>query len=117
VDGAADADDRTGQGGPRLPAEHPDRDHDALRGDWERGYDPDEVFAEMAADNKKIDQLELVLDSDPRNTTQAGLPRVQQPPAAPADGKGSKDDGEGDDGPSKPENPPDDDDDDEDEDE
>jgi capsid protein len=83
----------------------------------ERGYDPDEVFAEMAADNKKIDQLELVLDSDPRNTTQAGLPRVQQPPAAPADGKGSKDDGEGDDGPSKPENPPDDDDDDEDEDE
>lgn len=42
---------------------------DALR---ERGYDPEEVFTEMAADNKTLDRLGLVLDSDPRKMTQAG---------------------------------------------
>lgn len=46
----------------------------------ERGYDPDEVFAEMASDNKKLDALGIVLDSDPRKTTQQGL--VQQEPKA-----------------------------------
>lgn len=46
---------------------------EALR---ERGYDPDEVLAEMAKDNAKLDELGLVLDSDPRNTTQAGNPRT-----------------------------------------
>jgi lambda family phage portal protein len=57
----------------------------------ERGYDPEEVLAEMAADNKKIDQLELVLDSDPRKTSQAGLTQARPagtviPPAGePAD--------------------------------
>jgi lambda family phage portal protein len=40
----------------------------------ELGYDPKEVFKEMAADNKILDDLELILDSDPRNTTQAGNP-------------------------------------------
>jgi hypothetical protein len=29
----------------------------------------------MAADNKKLDALGIILDSDPRKTTQAGLPR------------------------------------------
>jgi len=42
---------------------------DAIR---ERGYDPDELFAEMATDNRKLDALGLVLDSDPRKMTQAG---------------------------------------------
>lgn len=49
----------------------------------ERGYDPDEVLAEMAADNKKLDALGIILDSDPRMTTQAGLPRdIQTQPAS-----------------------------------
>lgn len=38
----------------------------------ERGYDPDELLAEMAADNAKLDALKLVLDSDARRMTQAG---------------------------------------------
>lgn len=38
----------------------------------ERGYDPDVMLAEMAADNKTLDRLGLVLDSDPRKMTQAG---------------------------------------------
>jgi lambda family phage portal protein len=42
---------------------------EALR---ERGYDPEAVLAEMAADNDRIDALGLILDSDPRKMTQAG---------------------------------------------
>jgi capsid protein len=42
---------------------------DAIR---ERGYDPDEFFAAIAADNARLDALKIVLDSDPRKTTQAG---------------------------------------------
>ena len=38
----------------------------------ERGYDPDQLFAEMAADNAKLDKLKLILDSDARQMTQAG---------------------------------------------
>jgi capsid protein len=41
----------------------------------ERGYDPDEVLAEMAADNQKFDTLGIILDSDPRKTTQQGQAR------------------------------------------
>lgn len=44
---------------------------DAIR---ERGYDPKALLAEMAADNKKLDELGIVLDSDARKTTQAGNP-------------------------------------------
>jgi capsid protein len=32
----------------------------------ENGRDPDEVYQEIAGDNAKLDDLELVLDSDPR---------------------------------------------------
>jgi len=49
----------------------------------ERGYDPEELLNEMAADNKLIDKLGLVLDSDARQNTQAGLPRQPEPAAAP----------------------------------
>lgn len=42
---------------------------EALR---ERGYDPETVLEEMAADNRTLDRLQLVLDSDPRQMTQAG---------------------------------------------
>jgi lambda family phage portal protein len=45
---------------------------DALR---ERGYDPATVLEEMAADNKLLDKLGIILDSDARNTTQSGGPR------------------------------------------
>jgi len=62
---------------------------DAIR---ERGYDPDEFLAEMVADYKKLDALKLILDSDPRQMTQAGQlqgkavskPAPKQPPPAPA---------------------------------
>jgi hypothetical protein len=70
--GAADADDRAGQGRPRDSAERPhgiETLEDAIR---ERGYDPDEFFAEIAATNEKLDSLRIVLDSDPRKMTQAG---------------------------------------------
>lgn len=50
----------------------------------ERGYDPDEVLKEIAADNKKFDQFKIILDSDPRTTTQAGLPRDATASAAPS---------------------------------
>jgi lambda family phage portal protein len=43
----------------------------------ERGYDPDELLAEMASDNQKLDDLGLVLDSDPRKTSAAGLTQAR----------------------------------------
>lgn len=54
----------------------------------ERGYDPDAVLKEIADSNEKLDKLEIVLDCDPRNTTQAGLPREMQQQAKPADPAG-----------------------------
>jgi len=41
----------------------------------ERGYDPDSLLAEIDADNKKLDKLGIILDSDARQTTQQGGPR------------------------------------------
>jgi capsid protein len=38
----------------------------------ERGYDPDELIAEIKADNEKLDAAGLKLDSDPRYMTQVG---------------------------------------------
>lgn len=40
----------------------------------ERGYDPDDLLAELAEDFAKLDKLQLLLDCDPRNRTQAGNP-------------------------------------------
>lgn len=37
------------------------------------GYEPDEVFAEIAADNERLDQLGLISDSDPRKVMKAGI--------------------------------------------
>jgi lambda family phage portal protein len=61
---------------------------EALR---ERGYGPGEVLDEMAKDNEQLDKLGLVLDSDPRRTTQAGNPvsaagGAPAPPSAAVDG-------------------------------
>ena len=39
----------------------------------ELGEDPVAHFDEMAADNSTLDRLELVLDTDPRKITQAGM--------------------------------------------
>lgn len=61
----------------------------------ERGYDPDQLFAEMAEDNRKLDALGLMLDSDARQMTQAGqlqgkaLPATAAQPAASTNGNGS----------------------------
>jgi len=43
----------------------------------ERGMDPVAVMSEFAASNRLLDELGIVLDSDPRMTTQQGLPREQ----------------------------------------
>ena len=51
----------------------------------EMGEDPDEVFAEMAADQKKLKKLGIILDSDPSQTTQAGNPRQAAAAPAPAE--------------------------------
>lgn len=74
---------------PPLPMIEPDREglayqrnirtgiqtlSEAIR---ERGYDPDEVLAEMKADNDRLDRLGLVLDSDARKTSQAGLTQAR----------------------------------------
>lgn len=48
----------------------------------ERGYEPDELLAEIAEDNKKLDSLKIVSDSDPRAMTQAG--QLQGAAAKPA---------------------------------
>lgn len=64
---------------------------DAIR---ERGYDVDEFLEEMATDYDRLDDLGLVLDSDPRKMTQAGqaqsLPSAsgRATPAAPGQGEG-----------------------------
>ncbi len=36
------------------------------------GYDPSDVLAEISETNARLDELELVLDSDPRKATQTG---------------------------------------------
>ena len=46
----------------------------------ERGYDPVELLDEMAADNATLDRLGLVLDSDPRKTTQQGMVQLADHP-------------------------------------
>lgn len=44
----------------------------------ETGYNPDDVLAEIASDNQKLDRLGIILDSDPRRISQAG--QVQKQP-------------------------------------
>jgi len=38
----------------------------------EYGYEPEEVFDEMAEDNEALDRLGLILDSDPRQVSGSG---------------------------------------------
>lgn len=70
-----------------TPKEDNDADITAIRGglsSWSkviraRGEDPDELRREMAEDNKKFDELGIVLDSDARKTMKAGI--MQSPTA------------------------------------
>lgn len=57
----------------------------------EQGHDPEKFFAEYAADKKRLDELGIVLDSDPEKVSQAGLTQEragagggEKPPGAPA---------------------------------
>lgn len=52
----------------------------------EQGYDPDDFWAEYAAGLKRLDNLGIVLDSDPRKTTGAGQAQAAPSSAAPANG-------------------------------
>lgn len=56
----------------------------------ERGEDPDVFLAQWAADAKKLDDLGLIFDSDPRRVTQVGNSVAPTSPAreAPPKGKG-----------------------------
>ena len=49
-----------------------------------QGRNPDAVLAEIAATNAKLDELGLVLDSDPRRVTKTGSAQAGDP-TAPAD--------------------------------
>lgn len=44
----------------------------------ESGYNPDDVIAEIAADNAKLDKAGIILDSDPRKMSQAGQTQQSQ---------------------------------------
>jgi len=44
----------------------------------EQGYDPEQVDAEIAADNARADELGIVSDSDPRQTQNNGAARAAQ---------------------------------------
>jgi lambda family phage portal protein len=43
----------------------------------EFGYEPEEVFAEIKSDNELLDELGLVLDTDPRKLSGSGLTQVR----------------------------------------
>ena len=45
----------------------------------EYGYDPEEVLREIQQDNELLDQLELVLDTDPRKVTLSGQAQHDNP--------------------------------------
>lgn len=49
----------------------------------ERGYDPESILGELADDFKKLDALGLILDCDPRQTSQAGLTQARPPGTLP----------------------------------
>jgi lambda family phage portal protein len=60
----------------------------------ERGYDPTELLEEIAADNKLLDRLGLLLDSDGRRMTQAGQAQAAAAAEDPSDAPAEEDDEE-----------------------
>lgn len=57
----------------------------------ERGMDPESVLKEIAESNARLDKLGIILDCDPRNTSQSGSPRqfAASPPLGPDDPGGT----------------------------
>ena len=60
----------------------------------EQGEDPDTHLAEYAESNATLDSLGIVLDSDARRTTAAGMAQPEDEPAPPADSPEDSDDDE-----------------------
>jgi capsid protein len=58
--------------------------HSWSEGIREQGYNPEDVLAEIAEEQKKFDKLGIILDSDPRHTTQAGQLQGDAAPKTPA---------------------------------
>ena len=42
------------------------------------GKDPDKIFAQIEEDNKKLDDKGIILDSDPRKITMAGIKQLDE---------------------------------------
>jgi lambda family phage portal protein len=61
----------------------------------EQGRDPDQVFQEIADSNAQLDELKLMLDTDPRNINMQGMVQMTSAPAEPADPNGSGDSNSG----------------------
>lgn len=61
----------------------------------QRGYDPDEVLEERAADDKRLDELGLVLDSDPRKVASSGAAQGKTGAEADAGGGNTSNGGKG----------------------
>lgn len=57
----------------------------------ETGYNPGDVLAEIAADNKKLDDLGIILDSDPRRMSQAGQTQQRRDDEPDPDDKDDRD--------------------------
>lgn len=68
----------------------------------ERGLDPDLVLEEIAESNAKLDELKIVLDTDPRQITAQGMMQMISEPADPQDPNA----GNGEDGKAPKENAP-----------
>jgi capsid protein len=61
----------------------------------ERGYDPDEVLAEITAWNGKFDAAGVVLDCDPRRMSQQGQPTAPGTSAIPSSEPDDEDEEDG----------------------
>lgn len=55
-----------------------------------RGYDPEAMIEEIAETNAKLDEHGLVLDSDPRRVTQAGMIQAEDGRSDPPEGTGGR---------------------------
>ena len=53
----------------------------------EQGEDPDEVMYEIAARNKKFDDLKITLDCDPRRVSKTGVEQASEVAAVPQKGE------------------------------
>ena len=54
------------------------------------GYDPSDVLVEISETNARLDELDLVLDSDPRKATQTGAAQSDAAQASSAQAGGDK---------------------------